>query len=77
MTEEENLLRKAIWDIQDLRRRNEVLSAKVEVMDLFHLVLSTQPNYGSQGASIDVAGEMQKRVDEIVSTKQSTSTESQ
>ena len=72
MTEEENLLRKAIWEIQDLRRRNEVLSAKVEVMDLFHLVLRTQPNYGSQGASIDVAWEMQKRVDEIVSAKSST-----
>lgn len=65
MTEEKDTLQRAIHEIRDLRRTNEILSAKVEVMELFALVLNTKPNYPTQGMSEDIAWRMQKRVDEI------------
>lgn len=65
MTEEKDTLQRAINEIRDLRRTNEILSAKVEVMELFALVLNTKPNYPTQGMSEDIAWRMQKRVDEI------------
>lgn len=65
MSEEKHTLLSAIHEIQDLRRRNEILSAKVEVMDLFALVFTTKPNYPTHGMSEDIAWRMQKRVDEI------------
>jgi hypothetical protein len=69
MTEEKDLLQRAIYEIQDLRRRNEVLSAKVEMIDLFSLVLNTKPNYPSQAASEDIAWAMQRRVDVLNASK--------
>ena len=38
----EELLNNAVYEIHDLRRRNELLGAKVEMIDLFACVLHTQ-----------------------------------
>lgn len=57
-----HLLQDAKQEIESLRRRNEILSAKVEVMDLFATVLHTTPNYGNQAMSVDVAWELGKQI---------------
>ena len=65
MTELEHLLTNAMYEIHALRRRNEILSAKVEMIDLFACVLHTQPASSPQGASPDVAWALQKKLDEL------------
>jgi hypothetical protein len=50
-----NLLQNAKQEIEQLRRQNEILRAKVETMDLFALTLRTEPKYPSQGYGEDVA----------------------
>lgn len=61
----ENMLAGAMYEIRDLRRRNEILGAKVEMIDLFACVLNTQPAHLSRGASIDIAWQIEKRLAEI------------
>ena len=66
MTELEELLRNAAHEIRDLRRRNEVLSAKVEMIDLFACVLHTQAALRRpQGMSPDIAWALEKKAIEI------------
>lgn len=65
MADIKNLLLHAQHEILDLRRRNEVLQAKVDTMDLFALVLRTQPAYQSVGMGEDVAWLIDKEVQEI------------
>jgi hypothetical protein len=65
MTELQILLRSAANEIRDLRRRNELLNAKVEMIDLFACVLQTQAASRSVGASPDVAWALDKKVDEL------------
>jgi sulfate adenylyltransferase subunit 1 (EFTu-like GTPase family) len=60
-----DLLNDSRHEILALRRENEILRAKVEVMDLFALVLNTTPNYRSQGMAIDVAWRLQKEIDAL------------
>jgi len=48
-----------------LRRENEILRAKVEVMDLFACVLHTTPARHSQGMSEDVAWALERKLAEI------------
>lgn len=52
-------------EILSLRRRNEILSAKVEVMELFALALNTRPAYPTQGMGEDAVYYLQKKLDEI------------
>jgi hypothetical protein len=60
------LLIKSKSEIDDLRRRNEVLSAKVEVMDLFACVLNTMPARGvGMGLSVDVSWELRTAIEAI------------
>lgn len=59
------LLVEAKHEILNLRRENEILRAKVEVMELFACVLQTQPARNSQGGSPDVAWGLQKQIDAI------------
>jgi len=59
------LLGDAEREIRDLRRRNEILAAKVEVMDSFMCVLHTSPAQHSQPASIDVAWQLQRKIAEM------------
>jgi len=55
-------LKDAQDEIRQLRHRNEILAAKVEVMDNFMCVLHTEPASRPQGAGIDVVYEMQKHI---------------
>lgn len=53
-------LTQAAHEIRSLRRTNEVLAAKVEVMDLFAAVLFAQAPRNSQGYGEDVAWKLEK-----------------
>lgn len=57
-----NLMNSAAHEIRDLRRRNEVLTAKVEVMDLFACVLHTKAASRSEGMTEDVAWLLDRKV---------------
>jgi hypothetical protein len=66
MTNLVELLATAMHEIRDLRRRNEILAAKVEMIDLFACVLNTQPARHSQGMAPDVAWALQKKMEELI-----------
>lgn len=65
MHKDKNLMLQAIHEIQQLRRSNEILGAKVDVMELFGLVFRTAPKYGNNCVTEDIAWAMQRRIDEI------------
>lgn len=65
MSELQSLLVQAREEILSLRRRNELLEAKVEMIDLFACVLHSQPARQSQGAGLDLAWALQKKIDEL------------
>lgn len=65
MNTERHLLMRAIDEVTQLRRSNEILGAKVEVMELFGAVFRTHPNYGNDCVTEDIVWRMQQRVDEI------------
>jgi len=54
------ILNEAKHEITSLRRQNEILRAKVEVMDLFACVLHTQPAQHVQGMCVDIAWQLEK-----------------
>ena len=58
----DRLLLDAMLEIRNLRRQNEILWAKVDTMNLFATVLRTQPFYDPQGASVDVAWEIERHL---------------
>jgi hypothetical protein len=65
-TRKDSLLRSAASEIRALRQRNEVLSAKVEMIDLFTTVLMTQPQTNHLrmgGVSEDVAYSIDRVLD--------------
>ena len=64
-----DLLTDAIHEIRSLRRQNEILSAKVEVMDFFAMVLHTTPAQPSQGFSPDVAYALEQEVAKLDAKK--------
>ena len=60
------LLNKAQDEILLLRRQNEILSAKVEVLELFACVLHTAPAVRrEEGQALDVAWQLQTQIDLI------------
>ncbi len=59
----EPLLREAAEEIRRLRRENEILRAKVEVMDLFAVVINTQPAFRSQPMCVDIAWQLDQAAD--------------
>lgn len=63
--DQERAMRMAIDTIQSLRRRNEILEAKVEVMNLFGLTLQTAPAYPTQGMGEDSAWLLQRCLDNV------------
>lgn len=65
MSPMEDLLLHACDEIRQLRRQNEILSAKVEVMELFGLVFRTQPNYGERGMTEDIVWKMEQTIEQI------------
>ena len=58
-----HLLMNAKAEIEGLRRENQLLRAKVEVLDVFSVALLGQPR--PMGASIDVAWELQREIDKF------------
>lgn len=58
-----SLLQEARSEILELRRTNEVLGAKVEMIDLFATVLFTKAVEHSRGYSEDVAWKLQRAID--------------
>ena len=60
-----NTLASAKHEIIALRRQNELLRAKVEVMDLFAVVLHTKPAYPDQCVSVDVVWEIERELEEL------------
>ena len=59
------LLTEAKNEILVLRRVNELLSAKVEVMDLFACVLHTTAAHRGSGGGDDVAWKLQLMINDI------------
>jgi hypothetical protein len=58
-----HLLLEAKHEIEALRRRNEILQAQVEVVEVFSVaLLGPRP---PQGMSIDVAWSLQKKINEL------------
>lgn len=53
-------LREAAAEIEDLRRRNELLYAKVQVMELFRLALTARPDGDPMGYSPDVVPHLRR-----------------
>lgn len=65
MDEQERVMRMAVETIQSLRRRNEILEAKVDVMNLFAVTLHSSPAYPTEGMGEDAAWLLQKQLDKI------------
>jgi len=59
------LLNEAAQEIHQLRRRNEILAAKVEVMDSFMCVLHTKPAEHVETAAPDVAWQLSQAAEAI------------
>lgn len=61
------LLIEARQEILDLRRRNEILTAQMGVVEVFAAALGLKRNEG--GMAPDVAWELQKQIDELPDAK--------
>ena len=59
------LLLQASAEIKLLRRQNEILSAKVEMIDLFACLLFTQPARRSESMGEDIAWKLDKAIDQL------------
>lgn len=57
------LMRDAMHEIRVLRQQNTILAAKVEVFDSMMCLLHATPATRNQGASIDVAWQLQKAIE--------------
>ena len=64
-TEMKDLLEDAREEIIHLRRRNEILSAKVEMIDLFACILNTRPWIPVEGRGEDVAWKLEQKIREL------------
>ena len=62
-------MRAAAEEIRSLRRRNEILEAKVEVMNLFAVTLHSSPAYPSVGMGEDAAWLLDKEIAHIEQSK--------
>lgn len=60
--ETRRLLLQAKEEISSLRRANEILGAKVEVMELFACVLHTDPARRSQGMGEDICWKIDMKI---------------
>jgi hypothetical protein len=62
-----HLLTEARQEILDLRRRNEILSAQMGVVEVFAAALGLKRSEG--GMAPDVAWALQKKIDELSAAK--------
>lgn len=60
-----DLLNSAKHEILDLRRRNEILSAQMAVVEIFAAALGLKRN--EQRASVDVAWQLDKAINQLIS----------
>lgn len=60
-----DLIEDAAHEIRSLRRTNEILNAKVEMIDLFACVLHTKAAEHIHGAGIDIAWKLDKEADRL------------
>jgi hypothetical protein len=60
-----HILNNAKHEIVTLRRENEILRAKVEMIELFALVLHTKPAHHSQGMGEDIVWKISKHLEEM------------
>jgi hypothetical protein len=60
-----DLLNRARHEIISLRRDNEILAAQVGIVNVFAVALGLKP--ANQGASIDVAWELEREIDQLIS----------
>jgi len=58
-----DLLLRAKHEIVALRRSNELLSAQMEIVQVFAVALGIRPQ--NQGACVDVAWELQREIDKL------------
>jgi len=58
-----NLLKQAVVEIKQLRRQNELQSARLQMFDAIQVMLHTEPKYPSQGMSPDLTWEIEKFVE--------------
>ena len=65
MSDMRDLLEEAREEIVHLRRRNEILSAKVEMIDLFACILYTRPWIPAEGQGEDVAWKLEQKIREL------------
>jgi hypothetical protein len=70
-----HLLNEARDEIVRLRRANEILGAKVEMIELFACVLHTTPARASVGMGEDVAWKLQQMVEDIEAGEKAAVTE--
>ena len=61
-TELEHMIRHAVNDIRNLKHENEVLRAKVEMIDLFAEVFRTEPRNRSCIMAPDVVWELERHL---------------
>lgn len=54
------LLKDAKRELLELRRRNEILAAKVEMIDLFACVLHTQAAQRTEGFTLDLVAKIDR-----------------
>jgi hypothetical protein len=59
------ILTEATHEIHRLRRQNEILNAKVEVMELFACVLHTSPAQHGNCMAVDIAWQMEKEAERL------------
>lgn len=69
----ESLAKKACDEIRSLRHRNEILSAKVEMIDLFACVLHSTAAQRDEGQSLDVVWAIEKELHNLSAVKEDTS----
>lgn len=59
----DELLASAMHEIRELRRQNEILGVQVRMIDLFAVVLNTEPRYPSQGMAQDIAWQIERALE--------------
>jgi hypothetical protein len=70
MTREHELLKSAISEIRGLRRKNELMRARLGVYDQMMLLFHIPPAFPNQGYSPDLTWEIEKHIDEKPAQKE-------
>lgn len=59
-----NSMQSAVYEIRQLRKQNEILSAQIHVVNIFASALGFKPQ--SQGMSEDIAWKLEKHIEAIM-----------